>query len=90
MTSAGTTQHIPTSSAEKFRLTPRLERGPSEPVDTSPLWPLVLLLAEIAARVELEQAAASAGTGELLEDEARPNGHGGTGAADNRSVPLSF
>ncbi len=54
MTSAGKTPPIPTSSAKELRLAPVLERDPAEPVDTSPLWPLVLLLAEIAARVEGE------------------------------------
>ncbi len=71
MTSAGTTQHIQISSAEDLRRAPRLERGPAEPVNTSPLWPLVLLLAEIAARVECERAAELRKTplmGELAED----------------------
>ena len=34
-----------------------VESVPTEPAEASPLWPLVRLLAEIAARVEREQAA---------------------------------
>ena len=37
------------------------EVGPTEPANASPLWPLVLLLAEIATRVEREQALGRAG-----------------------------
>ena len=40
--------------------TPR-ESAPAEPAEASPLWPLVLVLAEIAARVAGEEAAARGG-----------------------------
>ncbi len=43
---------------EAGRLPPRQEQASAEPVEASPLWPLVRLLAEIATRVEREQAAA--------------------------------
>ena len=38
-----------------------VESAPAELPEASPLWPLVRLLAEIAARVEGEQAAARDG-----------------------------
>ncbi len=86
MTNTGTTQGTRIPHEEESRLISRLEQGSAEPVETLPLWPLVLLLAEIAARVEHEQAAASLGKGELREDAARSNGHEGTRAAHDRGV----
>ena len=38
-----------------------VESVPAVPAEASPLWPLVLVLAEIAARVERERAAARDG-----------------------------
>ncbi len=52
---------------------PRIEQDLQERPQVSPLWPLVLLLAEIAARVERQQVAESRETPptrELAEDAA--------------------
>lgn len=42
----------------------------AEPPESSPLWGVVLVLGEIAQRVEREQASSSAGKGDLREDAA--------------------
>ncbi|MDP9366715.1 MAG: hypothetical protein M3Q03_00320 [Chloroflexota bacterium] len=38
---------------------PRIEQAPREAPEASPLWPLVLLLAEIASRIERQEATAA-------------------------------
>ena len=56
MTGVGATSPVPRLLAEEPRTPRRPERRPAEPAEASPLWPLVLLLGEIAARVERELA----------------------------------
>ena len=56
MTGATATSPVPSVPAEELRTPRRPERRPAEPAEASPLWPLVLLLGEIAARVERELA----------------------------------
>lgn len=48
---------------------PQLERGPGGPPEASPLWPLVVLLGEIAARVDRQEA--TAGTTRRIGDTDR-------------------
>ena len=57
MTGGQATSVLPSLLADETRMHPRPGQGAAEPAEGSPLWPLVLLLAEIAARVEREQAA---------------------------------
>ena len=35
---------------------PRIEQGPREQPEASPLWPLVLVLADIASRIDRQEA----------------------------------
>ena len=56
MTGAGATPPIRTALAEEPRDSPSAEQASATPAEASPLWPLVMLLGEIATRVEREQA----------------------------------
>ena len=56
MTGATATSAVPGVLAADPRMPHRPERRPAEPAEASHLWPLVLLLGEIAARVERELA----------------------------------
>ncbi len=62
MTDTTATRAIRVLLGAESRMAPRPGHDCVEPPEASPLWPLVLVLAEIAARVEREQAAESAGT----------------------------
>ncbi len=57
MTSGQATSVLPSLLADETRMPPRRGQGAAAPAEASPLWPLVRLLAEIAARVEREQTA---------------------------------
>ena len=57
MTGAAATRAAQSGPPEDSRVAPRPGQGSAQPPEASPLWPLVLLLGEIAARVEREQAA---------------------------------
>ena len=56
MTGGQATSVLPSLLADETRMHPRPGQGAAEPAEASPLWPLVLLLGEIAARVERELA----------------------------------
>ena len=59
MTGVGATPSVRTPLPEEPRTSQRPGKAAAEPA-ASPLWPLVLLLGEIATRVEREQAAGPA------------------------------